>query len=309
MRNAALLCIVLANLIGGATYVAQDLALLGLPPATVSLLRTLIAIVCMGVWLAARGALRWDFTRRETGRLAAAGILGYALPLTLGIVGLRWSTASNGSLLILLEPASILFFSWLLLRERLRALQLAGLLVGLGGALFIVLEKLPVPEGSHALAGLVAGDHLRGNLILALHGVLWGLYSPLMLPIVRKHDALVATFGSLVLSLLLLVPAALAEAGSWQNSAALPQALLWTLALGLVASFGGTILWSWSLGHLASSAVAPFVFLQPLAGVLCGYLVLGERLSADALLGGALIAAGVLLVIAPSLRYRGQSRP
>ena len=46
-----------------------------------------------------------------------------------------------------------------------------------------------------------------------------------------------------------------------------------------------------------SATVAQFVFLQPLAGVLAGHLVLDERVSANAVLGGALIAGGVLLVM------------
>ncbi|HZM00899.1 MAG TPA: DMT family transporter [Planctomycetota bacterium] len=306
MKGAALLMIALANVIGGSTYLAQKLALEGLPAATVTALRNAIAMACLALWAARSGRIRLGFTRREHVRLALAGILGYALPLLLGIWGLHGSTSGNASILILLEPPAILLFSWLLLRERLRGLQLLGIAAGLAGALWIVAGD---PGQGGQLGELVAGRYLGGNAILALHGVMWGLYSPLMLPLARRHRPSDVTFAAMAWAMLLLVPAALLEAGEWRGGPALSPALLWTLALGVVASFGGTILWVEALRHLDGSTVAPFVFLQPLAGVLAGHLVLDERLSGAALAGGALIGAGVALVLAPGFLRAAAARP
>ncbi len=109
------------------------------------------------------------------------------------------------------------------------------------------------------------------------------------------------TFAAMVFALLLLVPAALARRRSGHAGPELQSALLWTLALGVIASFGGTVLWVVALQKLDASTVAPFVFLQPLSGVLAGHLVLGEVLTPEAMVGAVLIGAGVLLVIAPSM--------
>ena len=299
MKGLAFALIVLANLIGGSTYLAQKMALEGLPAATVTALRNGIAMLCLMAWAARGGAggIRLRFTAREHARLALIGMLGYAAPLLLGIWGLRGSTSGNASILILLEPPSIVLFSCLLLGERIRWLQGVGLAAGLAGALWIVIGD---PGQGAALGELFAGRYLGGNAVLALHGVLWGLYSPLMIPLARRHRPSDVTFAAMLWGMALLVPAALLEAGSWHGGPTLTPALTWTLALGIVGSFGGTILWVESLRWLDGSTVAPFVFLQPLAGVLAGHFVLDERLSAAALEGGLLIAAGVLLVIVPA---------
>jgi drug/metabolite transporter (DMT)-like permease len=291
----AIVAIVLANLLGGATYLAQKIALEGLPPATVTLLRTVIAMVCMVVWVMFTGGFRLRFSRGEMVRMAVLGVVAFALPTLCGIIGLRWSTAGNGSILILLEPGAILVFSFLLLGERIRRLQVVGVLIGLVGAGAIVLEDA-------SLAELFRAEHARGNLILALHGVLWGLYSPLGKPLAVKHRPIDITFVSMAFGLLLLVPAALFESGSWQSGPRLAEALWWTLGLGVLGSFAAVLLWNWSLVHLRSSTVAPFVFLQPLAGVLAGHLVLGEVLSDATMLGGGLIALGVVAVLLPGSR-------
>jgi len=306
LKGVAVAMIVLANLIGGSTYLAQKLALEGLPAATVTALRNAIAMLCLMLWVARTGGIRLRFTPREHARLALLGVVGYALPLLFGIWGLHGSTSGNASILILLEPPAIVFFSFLLLSERIRWLQGVGLLAGLAGALWIVVGD---PGQGAKLGELFAGRYLGGNTILALHGVLWGLYSPLMLPLARKHRPADVTFAGMLWGMLLLVPAALLEAGDWRGGPTLSPALWWTLALGIVGSFGGTFLWVEALRHLDASTVAPFVFLQPLAGVVAGHLVLNERVSGAALAGGALIGAGVLLVIGPGLLRAPAARP
>lgn len=290
----ALLAIVAANLIGGSTYLAQEEALRGLPAATITLLRNLLAMACLLAWGLSSGGLRLRFSAREHARLALLGTSAYGLPLLLGIVGVDWSTSGNGSILILLEPVSIVLFSWLLLHEHVGRPQLAGLVLGLLGALVIVLE------GADA-AGLLAGEMFAGNLLLAAHGILWGLYSPLMAPLVQRHRSLDVTFMSMAWALLLLLPGALLEREAWQAGPTLGPALAWTAALGVVASFGGTVLWVWSLRTLSPATVAPFVFLQPVAGVVADVLAHGRSPSPQALAGGAVIGAGVLLVILPGL--------
>ncbi len=291
MKTWAWVAILAANVLGGISYLWQKQALAGLPPATVAALRNVIGLACMGLWLLLRGGWTWDYDRRELTRLFLIGNLGFALPMMLGIVGLQWSTAGNGSILILLEPASILLFSWLLLRERVRPLQLLGILLGLAGALVITLEENPIE-------GLVEGEHLKGNLVLMLHGILWGLYTPLMKPLADgRRSAVALTFAAMALGMVTFVPSALAEMDAWHGGPELAGAMLRVLWLGVGVSFASTVLWTLSLRWLRAAEVAPFVFLQPITGVVAGWVVLDEPVTREALLGGALIAIGVLAVV------------
>lgn len=290
-RGPAILCIVLANVLGGVSYPAQKLALEGLPPATVCFLRNVVALVPLYLvartrWRAGSGRPAW--TRGERLRVLALGTLAFALPMWLGIVGVELASAANASILILLEPVTIVAIAWLVLRERVGPLKVLGLVLGLTGALAIVLEGA-------SLSGLWAGEAFLGNLVLALHGCLWGCYTPIALPLCRRHDSFDICLRATLVSLLVLGPAALLEAGGWSGGAALAPALAWTVGIGLFVSFGSTVLWLMALRHLPAASVAGFIFLQPLCGVLVGIALLGERLSPASVLGGALIVAGVTL--------------
>jgi drug/metabolite transporter (DMT)-like permease len=221
-------------------------------------------------------------------RVLVLGTVAFALPMWLGILGVELSSASNASILILLEPVTIVAIAWLVLGERIGATKLLGLVLGLAGALAIVLENA-------SLGALVAGEGFLGNLVLALHGCLWGCYTPLALPLSRRHDSFDICLRATALSLLVLGPAALTEAGRWSDGPTLAPALAWTAGIGLFVSFGSTVLWVMALRHLPAASVAGFIFLQPLCGVLVGLSLLDERLSPAALLGSSLIMGGVAL--------------
>ncbi len=290
MQTAAYLVIIAANLVGGATFYWQDLALEGLPPATVIAIRTVIAALCAGMCVACERGGAPRFTPREHVRLAAIGIFAFATPLVSGIAGLRLSTVSNASVLILLEPVAILVFSWLLLGEHMSRRQFLGVALAIAGGFFVVSEGKDLTQ-------LVEPERLRGNLLLALSGITWGLYTPLMKPIATRASAMRLTFVSMLYSLAYLMPAAAGERAEWRAGPELLPALGWTVLLALSASFAATAGWNWSLKHLSGSAIAPFVFLQPLTGTLLGSALRGESLSPAAIGGGLFIAAGLLAVI------------
>ena len=283
--------IAVANVLAGSTYPAQKLAMEGLPPGTISVLRTLVAMVLMAGFMRMRGIRFGGFSRSDLLRLTFLGVFAYGLPIWLGIVGVRLSTATNGSILVLLEPVVVVLLSWLVLRESIGVLKLVGVAFGLAGALTIVLEGA-------SLSDLTAGEHFTGNVILAIHGVLWGFYAPFVKPLVeRGHDSVNVSLTTLVLTLLILVPVSVPELPTIESGPALASSLGYTMFLAVAGSFGATILWITSLRYLPASTTVPFVFIQPLTGILLGTWVLGESLSPAALVGGALIGVGVLSVV------------
>lgn len=286
-----MLLIAAANLIGGFTYLGQKEALEVFSPGWVTLGRHSLALLAMFVLIRMRGGIKGQYARADWRRLALAGLLGYAAPLLLGNIGLRWSTAGNASILILLEPAAILVFSVALLGETITRSQIIGVGFGIAGALFIVLDGI---EG----VSLLEGGLLLGNVLLVVHALLWGVYSPLIKPLAGRFSSLELTFLSMTFGLALLVPAALVE--GWPRAAPegdLAAGLAWVLGLGLVGSFLATLWWNASLKVLPAAMVAPFVLLQPLAGVLGDWLVRGVTPGRAGLAGGALIVIGLFCVL------------
>ncbi len=302
MRAAAVLAIIVANVLGGLSYHWSIRAMeCGLEPGMVSAIRSICAVLVLGPWVAMTTGWRMRYTRAEWVRLLIIGIVATGFPLVLGIIGVRMSTPSNASILTLLEPASILLFSWLLLRERIRPTQIIGLLIGLAGAYLVLIGNV-TSWNSLLPRDLMESQHARGNMILIVHAVLWGIYSPVIKPLANRHRAIDLAFIIMLFSLVPMLPLAGYEMKTWSRGPDFAQAVKYAVLLGVLVSVFATILWNFSLQHLRASTMAPFVFLQPLVGCVMDVFVRDKPLTTGAIYGGVAICLAVILVT-----YTGRS--
>lgn len=299
-RSLALgvLLIFLANFLGGASYPLQKWGLELLPAGTLTFARNAVCLAFLLVLLAPRWRVLASWGRADLLRAFLVGTCGYALPLVLGVEGIERSSATNGSILILLEPVTILFFAWLLLRERITPAQIAGVLVGIAGGLVLVLED--------GFGGLLEEGLFLGNVLLAASAVAWGIYTPLAKPLLARHDSMSVTTVTVACSLLVLAPYAWTERAAWPD-AWTAETTTMLLVLGGLVSFAGTWMWVASLDHLQASWTAPFLLVQPLAGTALSVAYFDERPSTNAVLGGALIVMGLLGTFVTVRRRRARA--
>src|SRR5689334_13572631 len=134
---------IVANLVGGTSYVGTKVALSGLSETSVIVVRTVVALAVLLPLAGARVVEPWRAGGADRRHLVAMGVLGYALPLILGSYGLRRSTATNAALLIGTEPLCVVLLGTLLLGERLGRPRVIALALGLAGATIIVCNGIP----------------------------------------------------------------------------------------------------------------------------------------------------------------------
>ncbi|HEY8494618.1 MAG TPA: DMT family transporter [Myxococcota bacterium] len=292
MRASTLGWIWIAQGIGGSTPALTKLALDGMGPLGLVVVRQILGtlfLVALAAWGArARGgdeAPAAPWTRRDHGLLLLLAWAGFALPQVLNALGLVRSTATHGALLSPLEPIGILLGAALLLRERLAGAHLFAGALGVLGTAFIV------SPGLAADADPQTGD-LAGDLLMAAGHLCWAIYTLAAKPLVERHDPLRVAIRAGALSWLPLVPFALAE--PFDAARALP-ALGWVALLAFLASAVSPFAWNRALREVSAGTMAIFVFVQPVVGLVIGVLALGERVTYVAVLGAALIVVGVAL--------------
>jgi drug/metabolite transporter (DMT)-like permease len=281
---------IVANLVGGTSYVLAKIALAGMSETTLVAVRTVVALAVL-LPLAGSGVTALVRAGGEDRRrLLAMGVLGYALPLVLGNYGLRRSTATNAALLIGTEPIAVVVLSALVLGERLSRARVTALTLGVAGATVLVAGGVPFVTVTYT-------PHVVGDLLLVAHGIAWGIYTVAAKGLLERHDPIAVSAASLVVALPILLPIAAMESSAFPWVAArIAPALAAAITLGLVVSAGMTLLWNTALRELDASRMAGFIFLQPLAGLVLGVMLLGEPLTPFALLGGVLILLGVYVL-------------
>jgi drug/metabolite transporter (DMT)-like permease len=192
--------------------------------------------------------------------------------------------AGTVALIVGLQPVLTAFVAGPLLGERLRPRQWIGLGLGLIGVAAVVWEKLALNDGdgwSLALAGLALIGITAGTLYQKRYCTDMDL---------RTGTAIqYATTGTLFA---LLAPLLETMRVDWTWEFAF--ALGW---LCLVLSVGAIFLLFMLIKRGAASRVASLFYLTPPVTALMGWALFGEVLGPLALLGMAVTAGGVALVL------------
>lgn len=292
----------LANITGGSAYPATALALTGFSAPGVVFWRTLISFMLFlpFFWRRPRppGAAPWapealirpwpKLTGGEWLRVAAVGFFGYAAPLLIGTVGIKLSSATNGSLLLCVEPVAIVLLSVLFLNEKINGFKTAAIVSGITGTAIIVLQGIP-------FINVKITPHFAGDILLALHGFFWALYTIIGKPVLRKVEPLVFSWLTTFFGLIPLTFAAWPSLGLDWAALGSSKATFGVFYLAVTVSFLSVFLWNKALELIPASQMANFIFLQPLMGVFVGVFLQGESLTIWSSLGGGLILLGVLL--------------
>jgi drug/metabolite transporter (DMT)-like permease len=267
--------------------VGKDALLQGLPPVALAGLRVFFASLLLGAIALARGRVHVAWP--DLGRLAGLSFLGVTANILLFIEGLKRTTAVNAIILIVMIPVFTLLVAVLLRRERFDAKRAAGVLIALAGA-SILLRIEDFDAGN---------DVLVGNVLIVLNCLSYSFYLVLSRPLLQRYPSILVVALTFLLGALVLFPLGLprtfdaADAGVFTQRVVLD--LVWIVLVPSVLAYA---LNNYALKRLRASTVASFVFLQPVFGVALALALLpGEALDPRTALAGAIVFAGVALVV------------
>ena len=266
----------------------------GLPyaePFTFLAVRLLLAAALLGALAVALGSARMP-SRTQYGHAALVGVLlhagylgGVFYAISLGV------PAGVSAVVVSLQPVLTAVLAARLLEERLVARQWLGLVLGVVGVALVVAPGLAGSGSTDALP--VAG--LVGCGVALASGTAATLYQ-------KQHgDGIPLVWGTAVqyaaASLLLLAAAGATESFRIAWTGEFVAALVW---LVLVLSLGAVLLLLVLLRRGSASSVSSLLYLVPPATAVEAFLLFGERLSPPGLVGVAVAALGVALVVAPA---------
>lgn len=290
----ARILLVLAAAAWGLGTVISRRAVLEIPPLALLLVQLTASVAVLAVFLGARGMpLRDRSIPPVLGRL---GILNPGIAYGLSLIGLASISASLSVLLWAIEPILILLLAGWALRE-----PIGPALLGLSGlAILGLVIVVGVPDGSGTLAGVALT--LAGVGCCAVYTVIARRW------LGETESTLQVVLAQQVYALAAAVVFVLAGAGF--GMVQLPASISPTAWAGAIASgvlyYGAAYAFYLSgLRHVPASVAAASFYLVPAFGVAGGMLLLGERLSPQQWMGGALI----VIVVAAILRSTRAASP
>ena len=189
------------------------------------------------------------------------------------------------SVITSMQPIVVSLLAVRLLSEPLTRRQLVGLLCGLSGVVLVVLPKLSKSGGftPETLAFLFIA--LAGSTIATLLQKKIGHSIPLLIG--TTYQFAIAGFGLLAISLI-----------RGKTRFVITHTSIWAMAWAvLVTSIAAVLLLLWLLNRGSAAKVSSLLYLVPPMAVLQAFILFHEKVTTEELLGIALTAAGVALVI------------
>lgn len=278
-HGAALCCAV----VWGVTFVSTKVLLDIFAPAEILFLRFLLGMIAL--WCVRPQRLHVKGARRHL-LFAGAGLCGVTLYFLLENMALQYTLASNVGVLVAISPLFTALLARLLLGERLRLGFFIGFVFALAGIVCINVNS-----------GAVLRLNPLGDLLAVLAALTWAFYSILTRRIGQMgYDTTLATRRIFGWGLLLMLPVLpFAGVGTDATRLLLPTAAGNLAFLGLGASALCFVLWNFALSRLGPVTVSQYIYLIPLVTVGASLAVLGEPVTLLAVVGMALILAGLLI--------------
>lgn len=227
----------------------------------------------MVLWLVAK-----LFYTSRTGRgnwLSALSLFAYATCFSFAYMSL---SAGMGALLLFGAVQATMIAYGISTGDRLRTLQLVGLVLALGGLVGLLLPGLSAPP-------------LVGSILMLAAGVAWGVYS---LRAKGTGDPTKVTAGNFLLT----VPFALVLMIFMIDKVSLDSSGVWyAVASGAVASGIGYAIWYSVLPSLKATSAATIQLSVPIIAAFGGVIFLGESVTLRLVSASVAILGGIALAI------------
>lgn len=278
--------LLLLTLIWGTNMAVIKIGARELPPLLMAGLRSLVASLCLFIWMKKKGIAPFPSRAILTHGIVTGLLFGAEFGLI--YVGLVYTLASRTYILVYSAPFFVAFGAHFLLQgDRLNRWKIAGLLIAFAGIVFLFIKDL----------GTLTLGALPGDIMALLAGAVWGATT---LYIKKYLSRRTVPLQTLFYQVLFSAPPLLFMSMMMEDPAL--ARLTWASGLSMfyqciIVAFLSYLVWFELIHRYPVSLLHAYTFFTPVFGVfLSGALILGEIMNARLILALILVTLGTFLV-------------
>jgi drug/metabolite transporter (DMT)-like permease len=285
-RTWALLAAMMVSLIYGVSFtIAKDVMPFYIQPFGFILLRVIGATILF--WLVSFFGPKEKIQLQDFPRIVAAALFGVAINMLTFFKGLSFTSPISAAVIMVTTPIIVLILSAIIMKEKIKARKIIGILLGLFGTGFLILYGKSVGNATNAMLG---------NFLVFINAVSYALYLIIVKKLMDKYNAFTFVKWIYTFGLLMVLPFGWRESQEiqWQ---AIPKLILWEIGFVIVFTTFLTYLFNLvSMRELKPTTVAVFIYLQPLFATVFAMSLGKDHLTWVKMASAVLIFAGVYLV-------------
>lgn len=254
-------------------------------PFGLNLLRVGISAILLWILFAFK-PVKSGIHKKDLGRYLLCALTGIAINQMLFIKGLSLTFSIHASLLMLTTPILITFIAAWLLKEKLNNFKMAGLVMGITGAVILIAAREISGNGA---------DVLWGDILIILNAISYTIYFILVKPLMKDYKPVTVIRMIFTFGFFMMLPFC------WKEFTEVPWHSYDSTSYMLLASivFGGTFLAYifnvYGIKILGASIAGTYIYSQPVFAAAIAIVFLGETLSFYKIIAAIFIFAGVYM--------------
>jgi len=214
-------------------------------------------------------------------------ILGFVLNQGCFLIGLHYTSATNGSVLNTLIPLFTLLFVIMRGIETATIKRMMGFAAALAGVLIMLkVEQFSMSEST-----------VLGDFLILINAISYAAYLAFSKRFIEQHDRIWITAYLFIFGTIGLTAAAIPDYMTYQWPA-ITSEVFWSAVYAII---GGTILTyfltTWVLAYTSSSEVGLFIYIQPVVTSILALIAWGEFPTMRTYIGTAFIFAGLYFTL------------
>ena len=249
-----------------------------------------MSFACVMFWITSLFVPYEKVPLKDLGLLCLCALCGVGLNQGLFIWGLNTTSPVDASIIATAVPIFVMILAALILKEPITRMKTFGVLLGICGAISLILQST---QGSNQASSL------GGNLLITVSGFMYSIYLVVSKPLTLKYSSVTMMKWMFLFTTLTLVPFTFRHV---LDAPAFHREVWDFTELGAIfyVLFGATflpyLLIPMSLKRIRPTTVSMYNYVQPIVASFIAVMIGQDTLSWQKVLSAVLVFTGVYLV-------------
>ncbi len=276
--------------IWGGSFASTKYALAQAEPMIILWIRLLIGMPVLFAGLIWEKSARFP-SPKEALYLFLMGFQGIFFHQAIQSYAMKTAGAANANWMMIATPALVAILGRIFLKETISLRGICGMILAAVGVALVIGRGTVMTSNSCSFGSI-------GDLIMLLSVLNWAVFLIISRRVLKKDlPPSFVIFWEMLFALIAATPFTLLIGSDFSVIPSFTPGTWGALIfLGAFSSALAYIFWFKALSIFSVAKVAVFQFMQPIAGVVISYFLIGERFTPWLFAGGTMILCGVWLV-------------
>jgi drug/metabolite transporter (DMT)-like permease len=229
----------------------------------------------------------WKISKNDLPIFIALGIIGMVGYHVFFFSALKYTTATNSSLINATNPIITTILAIIFLKEHIKARNVLSILISFFGVILII------TNGDFSI--LLNFKLNSGDLLMMIAAICWASYAVISKKASANYSPIKITSYAFLVCVIVLIPFVIMEKPWVYIPNTTATGWISVIYMSVFASVGGYLIQQISIKKIGPSKTSLYINLVPVFSMVLAFLILKENISFIKISAGLFIATGVFL--------------